>query len=1013
VPWGILSGVERFMSARTMHDNRWVARLLLVPTLLLVGWLLAWFDGRHLVPERRSAAFPERWWGYLTRLVGLGGLLVAAMVFGISTHMWSLGLALTAGALLVAHYPVRLAAYGETWGLVRYVVTAVKHGAARYGFWILLAVTPQLILVAPDHRWVAASTLAALLLGGLRYRREIVLFLVRATPLVHTPDEFAGVLARADITAPVTTYRAGVPGALWADSFALPEASGHAIVIGDSLIETLDPDALTAIFAQEVAHLEHWTRPSMSHVTTLAAGLVVGAVGGGLGLLQLRAESASLGAAMWGGALVLALAIWMVGRHGDERARDLRAATLCGDASALVRALTVVHDLRRVPRRLSSINEEISTHPSLARRLQSIRQAAGIAPATLTAPVVLSSPDLDRVVIIDAEHTQWLEGVSAGADREPEAVRLSAASIRSLAYRQLTDLRLVTSLRGATWLEATHRSGRSWRAPIRRQDVAAAQAALDVVDERLAAERTVSRRRAALLVIFAAAAAAIAWAHVGVSPVIILAAIVIARPRRSPIWVVGLLILLSALQDSAAPQTAMSSSIRTLTVAIMAAGAVAFVIGPVARRRTTLWPTTSEIAVVAGALVAFALVLGFDVAWVARSAAASIPYWRLDAIALSVLAAAGVVALGPWRRRWITAVAGAALGIAIFRWGAAGLAAWAPLASGTPLVMHDALAPASQVVPLDPSARRLLLSPSASQFAVRVGHSRTGMPYQVMIGRFGGEQQQLSAYDLSFLDDTMALLVGRTTGGLELRTLPLPLDSSGVPPPPGWSIGLPTVYEPRVSADAPSGTWTVVGWHPEEADAISVAGRVGDDAREVKRWVIPGADANASFHYLPVSDTAFSVTRATLRRGPALLSRLAGVPEHRWELWKLGGKTGVTLAVTAAALMCLDPLPRDEALLCLARHAAHTVIWSVDGRSGKITDLGSIGAFRLARLRSGHVRLVMADGAILQVPRRGQHAKRFGPAEAGDIVEVDSTEDHVAMLVRTRAETRLSLYETR
>jgi Zn-dependent protease with chaperone function len=988
-----------------------VARLLIVLALLLLGWLLAWLDGRHLIRERRSPAFPERWWGYLTRLVGLGGLLLAAMVLGVSTQMWSLGLGLTAAALLVAHYPVRRAAYGESWGLVRYVLTAVRRGVAFFGFWIVLAVTPQLIVAVPEHRWVAASSLAALLLGGLRYRREIVLLLVGATPLRHAPEEFARVVAHADITVPVTTYRAGVPGALWAESFALPSPSGHAVVIGDSLIETLDPDALTAVFAHEMAHLERWTHRRMSHVAALATGLVLVAVGGGLGLLQLRAENATLGAAMWGGALVLAAAIWMIGRRGDERVSDLRAATLCGDASALVRALTVLHALRRVPRRLSGFDEEISTHPSLARRLLAIRQAAGIAPATLATPVVLSSPDLDRVVIVDAERTQWLGGVSAHVNREPEAVRLSADSIRSLPYRQLTDLRLVTSWRGATWLTATHRSGRSWRTPIRLQDVTAAQAALDVVDEQLAAECTVTRRRAALLMAFAAAAAASAWAHVGVSPVMILATIVIARPRQSPPWVVGLVILLCVFQASAAPKTAISSFLRTSTAAILAAGAMAFVIGPAARRRAALWPRPAETAVVAGALAAFALVLGVDVAWVARSAAASIPYWRVDAIALSVLAAAGVSAFGRWRRRWITAVAGGALSIAIFRWGSAALAAWAPLASGTPLAMHDALPATSEVVALDPSARRLLLSPAASRFAVHVGPSRPNMPYQVVVGRFGGEPQQLSAYDLSFLDDAMALLIDRRTGGLELRTVPL--EAAGVPHPPGWSIGLPTVYEPRVSTDASSGIWTVVGWHPDEADAISVAGRIGDDARQVKRWIIPGVDAYASFHYLPVIDTAFSVTRATLRQGPALLSRLAGVPEHRWELWKLDGKTGVTVAVTAAALVCLDPLPRDEALLCLARHAAHTVIWSVDGRSGKITELGKIAPFRLARLRSGHVRLVMVDGTILQVPRGGRQAKRFAPEGLGDIVEIDSTENHVAMLVRTRTEVRLSLYETR
>jgi hypothetical protein len=55
----------------------------------------------------------------------------------------------------------------------------------------------------------------------------------------------------------------------------------------------------------------------------------------------------------------------------------------------------------------------------------------------------------------------------------------------------------------------------------------------------------------------------------------------------------------------------------------------------------------------------------------------------------------------------------------------------------------------------------------------------------------------------------------------------------------------------------------------------------------------------------------------------------------------------------------------------------------------------------------------MVDGTILQVPRGGRQAKRFAPAEPGDIVEVDSTQDHVALLVRARPEVRLSLHETR
>jgi hypothetical protein len=718
------------------------------------------------------------------------------------------------------------------------------------------------------------------------------------------------------------------------------------------------------------------------------------------------------GAAMWGGALMLALAMWMLARRGDGRSGDLRAVALCEDAPALVRALSVVHAVRRIPRRLSAFDEETSAHPSLARRLQAIREAAGLAPAALVSPVVLSAPDLARVVVLDAERVQWLEGVSAGVAREADAVRVSADSVRSLAYRQLTDLRLVTGRRGATWLRATHRSGRSWSAPIRTQDLAAAQTALDVIDERLSAEHSVTRRRGALLIAFAAAAAVSAWAQVGPSPIIVLAALVAARPRQSPSWVVALLIGVWAVQHGIAARAAMPSLVAPLTAALMAVGAMAFVVGPAVRRRAVLRPTPGQTAAVTGALAGFAVVLGADVLWVARLAAAPIPSWRVDAVALALLAATIVVALGQWRRRWVSAAAGAALGLAVFQWGPAAVAAWAPLASGTPLAAHEVSTPSSRVVPLDASARRLVVSPSASQFAVQIGRSRTNMPYDTVLARFDGPPRHLSAYDLAFVDDTVALLIGRGITGLELKALPL--DSAAVPDPLAWSIALPAVYEPRLSVDAPSGVWTIVGWHPDEADAISVTGRIGDDARQVKRWAIPGEDAHASFSYLPALDTAFSVTRTSLTHWPALLSRLAGVPEHRWELWKLDGKTGATVAVTAADLTCLDPLARDEVLLCLARHPTHTVIWSVDGRTGRITEVGATGPVRLARLRPGHVRLVMMDGEILRIPRGGRQALRFTPApEPGHVIEMDSTTDHVALLMRTRAETRLALHPAR
>jgi hypothetical protein len=56
----------------------------------------------------------------------------------------------------------------------------------------------------------------------------------------------------------------------------------------------------------------------------------------------------------------------------------------------------------------------------------------------------------------------------------------------------------------------------------------------------------------------------------------------------------------------------------------------------------------------------------------------------------------------------------------------------------------------------------------------------------------------------------------------------------------------------------------------------------------------------------------------------------------------------------------------------------------------------------------------MMDGEILRIPRGGRQALRFTPApEPGHVIEMDSTTDHVALLMRTRAETRLALHPAR
>src|SRR4029453_4349026 len=115
----------------------------------------------------------------------------------------------------------------------------------------------------------------------------------------------------------------------------------------------------------------------------------------------------------------------------------------------------------------------------------------------------------------------------------------------------------------------------------------------------------------------------------------------------------------------------------------------------------------------------------------------------------------------------------------------------------------------------------------------------------------------------------------------------------------------------------------------------------------------------------------------------------------------------------AAPLACLDPLPRDTTLLCLAQQATHTVVWSVDGRSGRLSEIGAGPPFRWGLSSSTPLRFIMGDGTVLQTTRGGRGGTRFTTTEPGDIVEVSNAENHIAMLRRSGRDVRLSLYESR
>jgi hypothetical protein len=100
-------------------------------------------------------------------------------------------------------------------------------------------------------------------------------------------------------------------------------------------------------------------------------------------------------------------------RQKHETASDLRAIALTGNPEALVRALVKLHAMARIPRRWDADLERHHSHPSLKRRIQDIRAAAGTPPAALGAAAVFESIDGAARVLFGDEDLEWIEGTSA------------------------------------------------------------------------------------------------------------------------------------------------------------------------------------------------------------------------------------------------------------------------------------------------------------------------------------------------------------------------------------------------------------------------------------------------------------------------------------------------------------------------------------------------------------------------------------------------------------------------
>jgi hypothetical protein len=96
--------------------------------------------------------------------------------------------------------------------------------------------------------------------------------------------------------------------------------------------------------------------------------------------------------------LIATLVVRARHRQKHETDSDLRAVAITGNAEAMIRALTKLHTVARMPRRWDANFERRATHPSLARRIQAIHAAAGMAPTPLGGNTTFIATDGERSV---------------------------------------------------------------------------------------------------------------------------------------------------------------------------------------------------------------------------------------------------------------------------------------------------------------------------------------------------------------------------------------------------------------------------------------------------------------------------------------------------------------------------------------------------------------------------------------------------------------------------------------
>lgn len=890
--------------------------------IALLPAIVTWWRSRALIRRLDDPALPERLLSAQRTNGTILGISVGLLAINWTSSVWW-SVPLLFLARLASTHQLRRALLRETWTLGAHLSFFVRLIVATFGFWVLLALAPSMIALDTTHQSIVTGILIGVLITWSARHTEVASLLLRARPIAD-PDlaaRFSRLVTACGIPAP-RFLRVDLNGGVFANAVALPSLRQSRVLFSDALLSNLDPDAIEAICAHELAHIEQFNPRRLR--TSAVMNYTFIAFVATMPLLRVLSPSAAAGLPYaWPILLVVALALRARHRQHNETAADLRAIALTGNPEALARALTTLYAIAHIPRRYESQREQQATHPSLARRIKAIREAAGTPPASLAEAAMFTSGGTSAIFRDDA--LEWAEGTAAR---------------HSLSYAHITELRVDARRTGPAKIVAVEASGRRWELALADADVARAQAVMDIVDARTAGPPPSPPMSPAVARALAMAVAALATslAQFSAALVAVVAALFPAAPLAAASALAALAAAGLSLRDRAFRHADPITPWFAVTIALAAIPLLALAH---ANRADNRPPHMLKLTALFGGFAALSWLLVFSAGFDLVRMHQMLRAWPSAAVFSFALAA--VLGFQSDRVSRYAAPIAAVAGLSAVAIGSTTflerfstdrfVARTEPFAVRTisPRLLSEFSVPfdVNGGIRVSPNGRSIALVTSDDDEETTTFH----------VGRTNGPLTAFNADDAVFpSDDRVLLLERRPGGGVNLRDVDVREPARMRP-----VREITGIVTTTLSYNSIANEWMLLG-RDRDGEVVRVTGHPTDGPVQVRRWAVRGGPARGT----PIASSAQRAlvvdTRYDLSSFESRLfgwrSVLVGHPMSQSRLWSLTAGGTPLQTTTGLELQCLGGSFASATVVCAAFDGWRTTIFTTDDRAATVHAVG-------------------------------------------------------------------------